>query len=72
MARRLFSKLMCAKEERNGLPRTDQGLSTAKPRSSHVMFGEHHGSGTHILDTYISIDPPFFQLLPLSQFTPYP
>ena len=37
MARRPFSKPVCAHEERNGLPGDDQGLSTAKPRSSHVL-----------------------------------
>ena len=44
MARRPFSKPVCAHEERNGLPGDDQGLSTAKPRSSHVTWaqGETH------------------------------
>ena len=37
MARRPLSKPICAKEERNGLPSADQGLSTAKPRSSHAV-----------------------------------
>ena len=37
MARRLFSKPIRAKEERNGPPSADQGLSTAKPRSSHAF-----------------------------------
>jgi len=40
-ARRPFSKLICAKEERNGPPSANQGLSTAKPRSSHVTWA--HG-----------------------------
>ena len=38
MARGPFSKSVCAKEERNGPPSADQGLSTAKPRSSHVTW----------------------------------
>ena len=40
MARRLFSKAIHAKEERNSPPSADQGLSTAKPRSSHVTWGQ--------------------------------
>jgi len=36
-ARRLFSKLVHAKEERNGPPSANQGLSTAKLRSSHAV-----------------------------------
>ena len=36
-ARRPFSKHICAKEERNSLPSSDQGLSTAKPRSNHAV-----------------------------------
>ena len=36
-ARRLFSKLIHAKEERNGPPSANQGLSTAKPRSSQAV-----------------------------------
>ena len=32
----LFSKPIRSKEERNGPPSSDQGLSTAKPRSGHV------------------------------------
>ena len=36
MARRPFSKPVRAREERNGPPGGDQGLSTAKPRSSHL------------------------------------
>jgi len=39
MARRPFSKSVHAKEERNGPPSADQGLSTAKPRNSHVTLG---------------------------------
>ena len=38
MARRPFSKPVRAHEERNGPPGDDQGLSTAKPRSSHVTW----------------------------------
>ena len=38
MARRLFSKPVCAQEERSGPPSADQGLSTAKPRSSHAKL----------------------------------
>jgi len=38
MARRPFSKTVCAKEKGNGPPSADQGLSTAKPRSSHVTW----------------------------------
>ena len=40
MARRPFSKPIRAQEERNGPPRFDQGLSTAKPKSSHVTWAE--------------------------------
>ena len=36
-ARRLFSKLIHAKEDRNAQPSASQGLSTAKPRSSHPV-----------------------------------
>jgi len=38
MVRRPFSKPVHAEEERNGQTRADQGLSTAKPRSSHVTW----------------------------------
>ena len=34
MARRPFSKPICAHEERNGPPGDDQGLSTAKPEAA--------------------------------------
>ena len=37
-SRRPFSKPVCAREERSGLPSVDQGLFTAKPRSSHVTW----------------------------------
>jgi len=37
MTRRLFSKPICAKKERSGPPRADQGLSTLEPRSSHTV-----------------------------------
>jgi len=37
MDTRLFSKPICAKEERNGPPSADQGLFMAKPRSSHAL-----------------------------------
>ena len=37
MDTRLFSKPICAKEERNGPPSANQGLSMAKPRSSHAV-----------------------------------
>jgi len=40
MARRSFSKPDHAQEERNAPPRADQGLSTAKPRSSHVTWAQ--------------------------------
>ena len=40
MARRSFSKPVRAQEERNAPPRADQGLSTAKPRSSHVTWAQ--------------------------------
>jgi len=40
MATRLFSKPVRAQEERNGPPRADQGLSTAKPRSRHVTWAQ--------------------------------
>jgi len=36
-ARRLFSKPIHAKEDRNPQPSASQGLSTAKPRSSHSV-----------------------------------
>jgi len=35
--RQFFSEPICAKEERNGPPSANQGLSTAKPRSSHAF-----------------------------------
>jgi len=38
MARRPFSKHVRAQEERNGPSRADQGLFTAKPRSSHACY----------------------------------
>ena len=37
-ARRLFSKPICAKEERNGPPSANQGFSVAKPRHSYAVF----------------------------------
>jgi len=40
MARRLFSKPIHAKGERNGPPSADQGLSTAKTRSIHVTWAQ--------------------------------
>ena len=40
MARRPFPKPIRAQEERNGPPSADQGLSTAKPRSSHVTWAQ--------------------------------
>jgi len=38
MAKRLFSKLIHAKEERNAAPNANHWFSTAKPRSSHVYL----------------------------------
>ena len=40
MARRPFSKPVRAHEETNGPPGDDQGLSTAKPRNSHVTWAQ--------------------------------
>jgi len=37
MNTRLFSKPICAKEERNGPPSANQGLSMTKLRSSHAL-----------------------------------
>jgi len=36
----VFKKTVHAKEERSGPPSTDQGLSTAMPRSSHVTWAQ--------------------------------
>jgi len=36
----MFSRLVRAQEERNGPPRAGQGLSTAKPRGSHVTWAQ--------------------------------
>jgi len=41
MARRLFSKPIHAKEDRNGLPSADQGLSTAKKQPSYLLKPAH-------------------------------
>ena len=49
MARRPFSKPICAHEERNGPPWDDQGLSTAKQKTGplriepaiHAICGNH-------------------------------
>jgi len=39
--RKLFSYPFHAKEERNGPPSANQGLSTAKSRSNHVIANTH-------------------------------
>jgi len=41
MAGQPFSKPICAKEERNGLPSADQGLFKAEPRDCHAVFTLH-------------------------------
>jgi len=39
--RKLFSHPIHAKEERNGPPIANEGLSTSKSRSNHIIFETH-------------------------------
>ena len=58
MARRLSSKPIHAKEERNGPPSADQVLSTAKPRNSHATY-----LGSVLKPAHIPLCCPFWCIM---------